>query len=318
MGPRVVAQAIKFPRGGDLQGTGVLTTSLYQMRAYADWSLTNAYRGLLSLQLGDADCERQRLARDVESAIRLASNQGRRSALVAEIGFLKESEPTISAILGEAEGRRRAGVSTVSELDEIRTLGATLRTTRLEAEAAVGELDATPLPEPAGPIGPQAGEYSRAAMDYERIDSQIRQVAPWGLTVSGGVASSSVAPLDWFGTVEVSYNLGGLAQPGAEHSVLAARKRELETSTTELEYAARAVDASLKKSTSLLKSQIDLVEEADRALEADLAGLAGAAVPNQLQVTSALTLRRVALQAQLVYLHALAERRRPWEAYREP
>jgi hypothetical protein len=318
LGPRVVVAAIKFPLGGDLQGTGAPTGSLYQMRAYGSWSVTNAYQGLLSLQLGDADCKRQRLAHDVEGAIRLASNQGRKSALLAEVAFLMESEPTISNIADGAEGRRRAGVSTVVELAEIRSLVAALRTTRLEAQAAVGELDATPLPEPVGPIGPDAQEYSRVAMDYERIDSRIRQVAPWGMNVSGGVASSSVAAVDWFGTVEVSYNLGGLGQVPAERALLSARRRELETSSTELEYAARAVDASLKKSVSLLKSQIELLADAEKGIEADLAAVTGAPVPDQMHAAAALKLRWLALRAQLVYLRALSDRRRPWEAYHEP
>ena len=130
-----------------------------------------------------------------------------------------------------------------------------VRTIHVEAQdAALTRLEATALPEPTRPLAHQADDYRQATMELERVGSRIRQVAPWGLSIAGGVAATTQANVDWFGTVEFRYNLVGLAQSSAERQLLSARARELDSATYELTHQARAVDAALEKSTSVLKA----------------------------------------------------------------
>lgn len=324
LGPRIAAQGTKFPAGGDVLLTGVSNTAaLYQVRAFASWSPTSAYNGVLTLRLGELECGRHRYARDVTAAIRVALNQGRREALAREIAFLRANEPSVVAIERDAEARRAAGVATVAEAEEIRERASEVRAARLSAAETVAELEATDLPEPARPIAPEAEQYARATMEYERVNSRIRQVAPWSVSISGGIASSigaagAGASVDWFGTVEVGYNLGGIVQERAERALLAARERELRGSPEELLYAARAVDGSLRKSIAVLEAQIAMLAEADHSLSQQLDALDKAEVPNRIQTVSVLRLRSVMVRAQLVYVRVLVERRRPWEISSEP
>jgi hypothetical protein len=315
LGPRVAAQAIKFPRGGDIL-LGQTNAPETQFRGWLQYSLTDAYHGTLSLQLGDADCRRQRLAQPLEDAIRLATDQGRRQALARQLRFLQENERTVVALERDAEARRQAETSTLGELLEIHTLAAAFRTQESEIEDALARLDAIGLPDPTGPLSPQAEQYERASMEVERLGSRIRQVAPWGLSLTGGLAANTTATVDWFGTLEVSYNLGGLVQAGAESRFLAARERELGSAHYELAHAARAVDEALARSVAWLREQIAAVEAGAGELRTAASVLEASDAPGRLHSLSVVTLRLVAVDAQLVYLRALAERRRPWETPR--
>jgi hypothetical protein len=313
LGPRVGVQAIKFPAGGDL-ALGQTTASETQLRGYTQYSFTDAVHGMLALKLGDAECRRQRLAQPLEDAIRVATDQGRRSALSREVDFLRENEEVVAGLEREAEARQRAEVGTLQELIEIQTLASAFRTQEAQTEDELSRLDASALHEATLPLAEQATEYERASMDVERLGSSIRQVVPWTFSVSGGLAANTVVPVDWFGTIELTYNLGGLVQGAAEPRLLSARQRELQSATYELVYAARVVDAALKQSVAHLKRQISVVEKEVEGLRAEETLLEASDAPGRLTLIAVVKLRLLAVQAQLVYSRALAEQRRPWES----
>jgi hypothetical protein len=314
LGPRVGVQAIKFPRGGDL-ALGQTSASETQLRGYTQYSFTDAVHGILALKLGEAECRRQRLAQPLEDAIRVATDQGRRNALSREVEFLKENDEVVAGLERDAEARQRAQVGTLQELIEIQTLASAFRTQEAETEDDLSRLDASALHEATLPLSKQATEYQRASMDVERLGSRIRQVSPWTFSISLGLAANSVVPVDWFGTVELSYNLGGLVQTAAEPRILSARERELQSATYELVYAARVIDAALGQSVERLKRQISVVEKEVLGLRAEETLLEGSDAPGRLTLIAVVKLRLLVLQAQLVYSRALAEQRRPWESH---
>lgn len=315
LGPRVGVQAIKFPAGGDL-ALGQTASSESQFRGYAQYSFTDAYHGVLALKLGDAECRRQRLAQPLEDAIRVATDQGRRDALSRELQFLKGNDDVVAGLERDAETRQRAEVATVEEVIEIQTLASAFRTQEADTEDALARLEASALHEPTLPLSAQVSEYERASMEVERLGSRIRQVTPWTFLVSGGVAANTVIPADWFGAVELSYNLGGFVQGAAEPRLLSARQRELESANYELVYAAGVVDAALSQSVEILKRQIAVVEKEVERLRAEQALLDGSEAAGRVPLVAVIKLRLMVVEAQLVYSRALAEQRRPWEAPR--
>jgi hypothetical protein len=318
LGPRVGVQAIKFPAGGDLvlgQTTGQTLASETQFRGYTQYSVTDAVHGILALKLGEAECRRQSLAQPLEDAIHVATDQGRRNALSREVEFLRENEEVVTSLERDAEARQRAEVGTLQELIEIQTLASAFRTQEAETEDELSRLDASALHEAAQPLTKQATEYERASMDVERLGSRIRQVSPWTFSVGVGLAANTVIPVDWFGTVELSYNLGGLVQNAAEPRLLSARERELQSATYELVYAARVVDAALGQSVERLKRQISVLEKEVEGLRAEVTLLEGSDAPGRLTLIAVVKLRLLVLQAELVYSRALAEQRRPWESH---
>jgi hypothetical protein len=313
LGPRVGVQAIKFPAGGDL-ALGQTTASEAQFRGYTQYSFTDAYHGILALKLGDAECRRQRLAQPLEDAIRVAADQGRRDALSRELSFLRENDEVVAGLEGDAEARQRAEVGTLPELIEIQTLASAFRTQEAETEDELSRLDASALHEATLPLSKQATEYEQASMDVERLGSRIRQVLPWTFSVSGGLAVNSIVPVDWFGTVELSYNLGGLVQSAAEPKLLSAREREIESATYELVYAARVIDAALTRSVDHLRRQVSVLEKEVEGLHTEEKLLEGSDAVGRLTLIAVVKLRLLVMQGQLVYSRALAERRRPWES----
>jgi|HubBroStandDraft_6_1064221.scaffolds.fasta_scaffold92975_2 hypothetical protein len=313
LGPRVGVQAIKFPAGGDLV-LGQTTASETQLRGYTQYSITDAVHGILALKLGEAECRRQRLAQPLEDAIRVATDQGRRLALSREMDFLKENDEVVAGLEREAEARQRAEVGTLQELIEIQTLASAFRAQEAETEDELSRLDASALHEATLPLAQQAADYEKASMDVERLGSRIRQITPWTFSVNGGLAANGVIPVDWFGTVELSYNLGGLLQSAAEPRLLSARERELQSASYELVYAARVVDAALSESVAHLKRQISVVEKEVDGLRAEETLLEGSDTPGRLTLIAVVKLRLLAVQARLVYSRALAEQRRPWES----
>jgi hypothetical protein len=315
LGPRMGAQAIRFPAAGDLV-LGQAVASYTQVRAYAQYVLTDAYRGSLTLRLGDAECRRERLAQPLEDAIRVATDQGRREALGQKLRFLREHDDAVTTEERDAEARRRAEVSTVVELMEVYTLASAFRAQEVETEDELSRLDAQALPEPTQPLYRQAIEYEQASMDLERIASGIRRASPWGLSLTGGVAASQFFAADWFGSVDLSYNFGGLVQSGAEDRLLAARARELESARYELAHRARAVDAALGRSVEELKRRISLVEGEAGELRAQESVFEASQAPASPHLVSVVRLRLFVVEAQLIYLRTLAERRRPWESSR--
>jgi hypothetical protein len=132
--------------------------------------------------------------------------------------------------------------------------------------------------------------------------------------VSGGLAANTAIPVDWFGAVELSYNLGGFVQAAAEPRLLSARERELQSANYELSHAAAVVDAALTQSVEILKRQISVVEKEMEGLRAEQALLERSDAAGKLLLVAVVKLRLVVVQAQLVYSRALAEQRQPWEA----
>jgi hypothetical protein len=318
-GPRIGVQALRYPPTGGSDSTGFEAAQRQvQVRSFLDYSLTHAIEGKYTLDLANAECRRRQKAQPVEEAIRVATEQGRRAALGKEIAFLTEQAPEIARFEREAEKRLEQQVSTLSELAEIRLLALSLKQLQLDAEDALAQIEAVPATDPSGPVSKAAVDYDQATLDAEQIDSRIRQVAPWNLSIRGGVAATPASSsVDWFGAVELSYNLGGIVSNAAEHRYLAARSRELESSSSELVPAARALDRTLAGSVQRLKKESLILEELAEQLRKDAAALEGANTPKQPHSRAVLSLRRLAVEARLVYLRELTVQRRPWNGQHE-
>jgi hypothetical protein len=318
-GPRIGVQAIRFPpaSGTDVAGWSVAQRQT-QVRPFLDYSLTNVLEGRLALDRADAECRRRKLSRPVEEAIRIATDQGRRAALLKEIAFLAEKAPEVARLEREAEKRLEEQVSTLSELTETRLFVLNLQQTQLDAEEAVARIEAMPASEPTGPVSQLAERYREATMEVERIDSRMRRIEPWSLSLRGGLAATPASSsVDWFGAVELGYNLGGLVRIGAERNYLAARSRELESTAAELLPAARTLDGVLAGSVERLKRDSQILEETTGQLGRDAAALEHADTARQSHAIAVLTLRRLAVEARLVYLRELAQQRHPWEGHHE-
>jgi hypothetical protein len=324
LAPRIGAQALRFPTasGYDPAGGGG-SQGQVQVRAFADYSVTGAVRGLRTLDLADAACQTWSNARPLEDAIRVGLEQGRRAALAKQVAFLSAKEPEIARIEGTTTARLERQVGTLSEVSETRALTSELRQMRLDAEGEI-ELSAQSVSEPRGPLSAAVERYERSTMKAEGIGSSIRRLAPWELSVRGGVAAVGTSLVgarspsyDWFGTVELSYNLGGIGRVVAENAFLAARSKELQSNRQDLGPAAREVDRALAASVLHLTKQIAALEELAEQLRRDQAALESAIAPKQPHALGLVALHLFIVEARLTYFRELLNQRRPWERHQE-
>ena len=315
--PHVGIQAIRFPPSNspDLSGWDAGSRQI-QVRSFLEYSLTNLIAGTRTIDLAEAECRQTRAAQPVKAAIRIAADQGRRSALAKQLAFLSERESEIARLEQEAERRVAAQLGTLAELSEIRLLALNLRQLRSETEETLERVEAVPGPEPSGPIGPLVESYRQATMDMESAHTRVRQVTPWNISLRGGIATTPASSsVDWFGAVEVVYNLGGLFRPRAEATYLAARSRELASGADEIIPVAYAIDGALTASVSRLRRERQLLELREGQLQGDAVALVKAETLRQSHAAIVLRLQHLAVEARLIYLRELARQRETWERH---
>ena len=133
----------------------------------------------------------------------------------------------------------------------------------------------------------------------------IRALDPWRLNVRGGLVAD--APLDWFGMVELSFNLGAFRHASRDAAYLQAREQELREARDELAHGAdvlarqrAATREQVAGERAITSEQLALLKRARGALEASHA-------PSAPHLISVLVLRELVLDAELEYLTAFEQ-----------
>jgi hypothetical protein len=191
-----------------------------------NYSLGHLYRGLTVRKRGDAECRRETARAGLEAALYAGTDYGKGPALAAREEVLKTAVPEGEKILDEVREEVRKQSATIEELEAGRlrldSLRAFLAQTVLERERLPPAV-AQPSAQPA--LGQLLQEFRAADDQVEQIAARLRSATAWDLSLRGAydrvydVNQTTSVPL--FGMVEVTYNLGGLFQSGAN-----ARARE--------------------------------------------------------------------------------------------
>ncbi len=305
-GPRVSVQALRVPTRSNVDSAELFGgSSEYQLRGALSWSLANAYAGLLTLRVAEADCERHAAQASLADLVREGSARGAAPALQKALAFLDQQREGVEAIEAQAEVRHARHLSTVVELDQVQSLALQVQRTGLEVARQIALLDENSA---AAVAAPQLVErYASASERFEESASDLRSVRQWDLSLRGGVIPGAEA--DWFGTVELSYNLGGLFQIGAENRYLAAREAELRNARYELPEQARRVEEQLAKSDALLREELTLRERELELLERRIGAFETSDSPQTMQALAVANLRRTLLRADVIYARELLAQR---------
>ncbi len=309
MSPSLTVQGLHVPGVGDETGAGLFQRTGWQLRAALSWSVLDVARGAWVLEAAAHECRRYEVRESVERVLGLGADYGRLPALRAELAYLEEQLPAIEALLRTAEERRERLLSTQHQLDTLRLRANAVdrRIVELRREIERLEIDAPPA---GPPLREQLDAYESSSMALEREESSIRRIEAWRLNVRIGVVPTE--PFDWFGVVELSYNLGGVAQWLSEDELLSARQQDLRESRYELRYRVerfeRTVRASLddqERALVLIEAQIELTER-QRRMFAELAEQTG----DMLHAQAMVELNRIELEAERRYrARLLAEHR---------
>ena len=157
-----------------------------------------------------------------------------------------------------------------------------------------------------------ARTYAEASGDFDHAAAQVRSADPWQLDLTAGVIPSS--RFDWYGILQLGFNLGGFAQGG--HTAAYARAHEQEVAGASYEPASRlsqhrqrlaAARDQARLELGLIDRELEVVESTAHALD----GTEAAAAVHQ---RDRLALDRLALGAEramqdayLVALHQLLD-----------
>jgi hypothetical protein len=305
MSPRISLQGYRFPQNGQLSG-GVISGQGYQPRAELSFSVTDFYKGLQVPGLGDADCRAHDARVGFEGALGSGDDEARHVGLQALVAYLDAHHAEVNAWVDKAAERFAQRVITLIEWNDMRAGADALERKRAQAYGQVKQLEAKRVSQVGTELPADlAREYIDSAAQAARAEARVRWTDPWQLRVAAGVIPLS--PLDWYGVVELGFNLGGVARPGHAARYVQARQDELEHAPYEAmarlrqyhEMLAAARDGATAE-LAIVEHDLESVTSASRALES-------ADAPNITHQRERLALEEISLQADGVYLRAYAE-----------
>lgn len=310
--PTVHVQGVRLPSEGDEDGTGLLDGDRWQARAMVSVSPLDIVRGVKTLDTADAACLRHDAQNRLQESLELGLDLGKRQALERQISHLRTAMPRLKTLVQQSEQRLAEGLITFLELNQLRL--EVMRTERrlLHLRGELELLNERNLPESAAPLPSLVATYESRSMDVERKTSSLRRLQPWQVSVRGGVIPDR--EVDYFGIVELSYNMGDLAQGSAERGYLEARQAELSSSRSELRQRAERLRRQLATSVHQLDSDLRMIDEQLDMLRRQKHLLVEKEAPGQQQALALLEVQMVPLESERVYVQTLLSAR---QAYRE-
>jgi hypothetical protein len=315
MMPRVLVQGIRFPRGSQQFDSGATTEEGYQLRTGFQFSPIDFYKGRATLRVGDAECERHEAELDLNAVVARGTDEARHNALREQGVFLRAKSADWRALQGRAAARLQKRIITVVEFTNVQHFVDLLerKLVQVEGEAALlgARAQARALPYatlpgaglPSATLPALADRYLGAALHFEHEASALRRWDDWKLQMSGGVIPQT--PSDWYGTIELSFSLGGLVRGAHEDNYIEARRETLEHASDGIETRMRefraAVGAMLEQANrdlSVVEHSLDVLRTTRRALEASEA-------ESVAQAREILTIEQLSVESDSVFLRAL-------------
>lgn len=189
----------------------------WRVTAGIQYRIANLGRGMLTRKEADARCGEYRAQQGLRRVLEVGADLGRLPAVSAQLQVIEAALPRGERLVALLEQGLAINLATVDELYSARLQMDGLRRQAGSLRQQVSQLEALP------PLGGVSLEellvtHSSADDQVERIQGRLRRSASWAVDVRGGYDQLLNAPRDLpvFAQVRVGYNLGGLAQPGAD------------------------------------------------------------------------------------------------------
>ncbi|MCA9609564.1 MAG: hypothetical protein KC619_28390 [Myxococcales bacterium] len=265
--PRLAVQGLHVPLVGGTTGTGVVQGTEWQARAALSFSPMDMARGALVLDQAGAECGRHTARDEIQDALDEGASYGRIPALRSQVEYYRSQRSAIEQLLADAQAARDEQLITMQELNDVRLRANAIERHVQMLEAEIDRLAGDEEDREASdrPIRAQLDDYESRALDLARAQSDLRRLNPWQVSVSAGIVPLST--FDWFGAVELSYNLGGIAQAFAEDEAVAARAAELREADYEMRHAVERFERHMRESTADLRDAIQLLDAQARLLD---------------------------------------------------
>lgn len=313
--PTVHAQIIRYPNAGmAADASGLQIGHGVQPRAAVSIGLIDVYRGFGVLAVARTDCGRQRSAAALEEVVAQRAEIGRLPALQRKLAFLREHRSAVEEIVRNGEERLAAQTATLAEVQELRLHALRFEREMIETERDIAILEARGASTATQPLAEELKTYEQRTVELEERVAHVRNLAPWKLSVSGGVTGSPA--VDAFGVAELSYNIGGLFQLGSERRAVQARAGELKNARYEMRQQVERMTHELRQSAEQSRIEARAIEAVLARMTRDRAALEGTDAPNKRGVIAAMTLQMLDLEAEQTFLTALADKQTAFGAPR--
>lgn len=304
--PSVFVEGVHLPNVGDETGMGVFQGSGYQARAALAYSPLDLVRGAITLDAAESECRSFEAAERARRVMELGTTLGELPARRAELAALQDAIARAEEILAHARTRVAEGLSTTprllsleTEVERLRHRAAALRHTIADLVAAGHEeVNLTTL-------DADVEAYEEGAMSLEAHRSTLRRLSAWTVGVRAGIVPTET--VDWYGQIQIGWNLGGVAQHLVEDELLEARRAELTSARDELRGHVARLRERLRSTLPGLREELAHVDHQLEVLERQDALLARLETAEAEELRAHLTLQAIALRAQRAYFATLAQ-----------
>jgi hypothetical protein len=301
MSPRLALQGLRFPQTGQVDA-GITVGSGFQTRASMTFSPIDFYKGLGVLSEGAADCDEHQVSTEVEAALTLGNDGARLSALRSEASFLRDHRDEWRAVSDRAAARLSEHTITLVEFDSARQRVGELERKLSRAEGEAAEIEARGGPTASAPLSELTRRYAELASRAEQAEARLRRLEPWQVEMTGGVVAQT--PIDWYGLVELSVNLGVFAHGRQEERHAEARMDEVHRAPYELEARVERLRAETAAVREAARQELGVVEHDLATLAGVRKALDGSDAANILHARDLVAVEELSAESDGVFLRA--------------
>ena len=248
-----------------------------------------------------------------------ATESARLSALLQQGEFLRGHTEDWRNISARAAARLSQRIITVVDFNNVQRSIDTLehKLVQVEGEAeqlkarqlrvagmlpsASGLGSAKPAPDAAA-VPDLASEYFRQSMRYERETSHVRQLDDWKLQITGGVIP--LYPVDWYGTVELSFSLGALVRGQHEERYIEGRSEDLRYARDGVETRLAQFRAQASAALEQARRDLGLVDHSLEVLRATRLALEQSEAESAAQARDLISVEQVSVESDSVFLRS--------------
>ena len=259
--PTIWVEGVHLPWLSDPMRAGLVPGGAWQLLGTVSWSPLDLARGVMLLNQSGSECTALSAAARVQRTLQLGASFGELQARRAEEAVLAQALPQLHEMLEASRVRASEGLGTSEQFTALASEIVRIERRRAQLVLEVQRLAAEGDGDPSN-VARDLSLYESSSMALESQRSTYRRLSPWTLQVRGGVVPTG--ELDWFGQVQLGFNLGGVQQQFSEDAVLEARRAELAHDGDELRQQVATFERHMEESLPALRAEL---EHVDRLIE---------------------------------------------------
>lgn len=302
--PQLQLQGVRFPQNGTID-TGVTTGKDYQFRAGISLSPIDIWKGFKVQDVAKADCNAHESTASAAQVLAQGADYGRLPALKKQAAQLETMRTQWEAIVKQADDRFEAHITSLLEVNEVRTRGAELAKKLEQVKGEVQSLEAKGYDTKSAPkLAAMMDEVEKHSMDFEEKAVSVRSLDAWDVKLTGGIIPQQ-QPVDWYGVVSISFNFGTFSHNSHDANYLEARREELKTAKYELRDQVKRFGEQLKANRTSTQKQLDIATKQASTLEAAKSALGKSDAQNAPHALAVVELELMFIETDKVFLEAL-------------